>query len=125
MQSAQDKTGFFNDLSATEKTGAGQKVWDGLVYQAARKKLAEYAPQQIRGHHIYEVAEGWETKVLKDDPAVMTVSNPSALREALADPDIKIIMVPQGSVMKRDTLADICEESTLAKTIFYEREENE
>lgn len=125
MQSTQDKTAFFNDVSAVPRTGAGQEIWDDLVYQVVRKKLAASVPQQIRGHHVYEVAESWETKMLREDPEVAVTSNIAEFREALAEPGIKYIFVPKGAVVKRDVLTDICEEITLAKTIFYERENNE
>lgn len=125
MQSTQDKAAFFNDVSATPKTGAGQEIWDDLVYQVVRKKLTANAPQQIRGHYVYEVAESWESKMLREDPEVAVITDISEFREALAEPGIRYVFVPKGTVVKREVLTDICEEITLAKTIFYERENNE
>ena len=121
---AEKQNVVFNQLSRRKDVGSGQRLWDNIVHQVVRKKLSEKMPIQVRGSYIYEFAAGWESKVIRKDPDVVTLRDISSLRRAMANPDTKYIFVPSTAALTRAHIEEVCESQTLAKTIFYERGQN-
>lgn len=115
----------FNRMSSRPETGETQDVWDNLVSQAVRKKIVNRMPMQVRGHYIYFIRSGWEAKVLRQDEDIRKVETLSELSEAMADESVKTIMILRSSIITRELISGVCERNTQAKTIFFERGQNE
>lgn len=95
--------------------------------QAVLKTLAFYdaADRALQGEtHGSKIAklpaESWQAGVIRSAADTVIVSNPAAMRAALADPDTVVIFVPATAVLTPEFINRACTESALDKTIILE-----
>jgi hypothetical protein len=74
------------------------------------------------GSRLYFVPAGWESAMIRKDPAVRGCETLLALEAAVQDPDAKVIFLPLGALMTETDIEKICRRNGAAKTLFKEVE---
>jgi len=63
----------------------------------------------------------WQADMIRNNPHMPEVHNPSEFRRAMKDPAMPVIFVPDTAIMTPDALERICRENPLNKMIIWER----
>lgn len=76
--------------------------------------------EKIGAIRIFDVVKSPDTAILRHDRSIKKVFTVYDLREALENPTLKLIMVPDSAAVSRVAVSDICEYYLSTKTIFVE-----
>lgn len=74
------------------------------------------------GCRLFVVEEGWESAMIRKDPAVHVCETLLTLETAVQNPEAKVIFLPKGALMTDGDIEKICQRNGMVKTLFKEVE---
>lgn len=94
---------------------------NSLLSKVARTQLTEdQFLGEVFGSYIYRVHAGWEAEQVKSERNVSKVTSAMELREAMENPDVVTIFIPQVASLTMEMVEKILKQSSLDKTLFWE-----
>ena len=72
------------------------------------------------GCRMFQVIEGWESAMIRQDKSVRTCDTLLTLEEAVKDEDVQVIFIPQGALITDEGIEKVCQRNGVTKTLFKE-----
>lgn len=96
---------------------------DSLLSKVARTQLTENSfLGEVFGSHIFRVHTGWEAEQVQSERRVSRVTSATELRDAMENPDVATIYIPQQAALTMEMVTRVLEKSSLDKTLYWEQE---
>lgn len=105
----------------TDATPSFEKIEELLTIIVRQQSDASHY-EKIGSIRIFDVVKSPDTAILRHDRTIKKIFTMYDLRQALEDPTIKMIMVPDSAAVSRLAVSDICEYYRTTKTIFVEKD---
>ncbi len=108
LKSENDFPGGAPALAAVATALARQAAMDGAVRNLAH------------GSRLFRVAEGWQSRVLAEDPRAIVCATLLELDRAMQDETKRVIFLPWDAMMTADGIETVCRRHGATKTLFWE-----